>query len=95
MQKYKVSLAILQPKNYEVEVEAESEEEAIKLAIEDFNYKASGEVVDVDGGELQGDFIEDGNIGIDVAEVENEWSEGDDNLFYEDGRWKRRGWYLR
>ena len=66
MKNYKVSLAILQPKNYEVEIEAENEEQAIKLAIEDFNYEASGEVVDVDGGELQADFIEDGNIGIFV-----------------------------
>jgi len=49
MKKYKVSLAILQPKNYEVEIEAESEEEAIKLAIEDWNLEASGEVVGVDG----------------------------------------------
>ena len=62
----------MQPKNYEVEIEAESEEAAIKLAIEDFNYEESGEVVDVGGGELQADFIEDGNIGIDVVEVENE-----------------------
>ena len=68
MKNYRISLSVLQPKNYEVEIEAESEEEAIKLAIEDFNFEASGEVMDVDGGELQADFIEDGNIGIDVSE---------------------------
>ena len=71
MKNYKVSLAILQPKNYEVEIEAESEEEAIKLAIEDFNYKASGEVVDVDGSDLQDDFGLDGRFGIDIEEVKN------------------------
>jgi hypothetical protein len=70
MKNYKVSLAILQPKNYEVEIEAESKEQAIKLAIEDFNYKASGEVVDVDGGELRADFIEEGKIGICAEEYE-------------------------
>jgi hypothetical protein len=68
MKTYKVSLAILQPKNYEVEIVAESEEEAIKLAIEDFNYKASGEVVDVDSGELLGDYVEDGRFGISIEE---------------------------
>jgi len=72
MKKYKVSLAILQPKNYEVEIEAESEEEAIKLAIEDWNLEASGEVVGVDGIDVSEKKVE-----VRGGEVEWSWMKGE------------------
>lgn len=71
MKKYKVSLAILQPKNYEVEIEAESEEEAIKLAIADYEDDGEGELVDFGADSFQ-DFKEETKSGIDVEEIKNE-----------------------
>ena len=75
MKKFKISLAVLVPQNYEVEIEAENEEEAIKLAIEDFRNcdgEEAGEIVEYSGAEAQEDFDEDTKSGIDAEEVENE-----------------------
>lgn len=46
--KYKVSLAILRPLKYEVEVEAAHELEAVRLAIKDFNYGEKGNIQPLD-----------------------------------------------
>ena len=70
MKKFKISLAVLVPQNYEVEIEAETEEEAIKLAIEDFNFEETGEFVEFDGAESKGDFDEETKGGIYAEAVE-------------------------
>ena len=77
MKKFKISLGVLLQQNYEVEIEAATEEEAIKLGIEDFrvrifNGDETGEIVDFDGAEVQEAFDEDTKIGISAEEIENE-----------------------
>ena len=71
MKKFKISLAVLLPQNYEVEIEAETEEEAIKLAIADFEEGGEGETVDF-GAEAFQDFNGETKSGIDAEEIENE-----------------------
>jgi hypothetical protein len=51
MKKFRISLGVLLQQNYEVEIEAENEEEAIKLGIEAFrDGDERGEIVDFDWG---------------------------------------------
>jgi hypothetical protein len=81
MKKFKISLGVLLQQNYEVEIEAENEEEAIKLGIEAFkDGDERGEIVDFAGAEAEENFDEDTKSGISAEEVERY----DDNLFYED-----------
>ena len=78
MKKFKISLGVLLQQNYEVEIEAENEEEAIKLGIEAFrDGEESGEIVDFDGAEAEKNFDEDTKIGISAEEIDYE----------EDGDW--------
>lgn len=70
---YRVSLAVLVPQNYEIEIEADSEEEAAKLGVEEFGYKRSaGEFVEV-YEEARADFDLEDNFdysnGIHVEEI--------------------------
>ena len=73
MKKFKISLGVLLQQNYQVEIEAEAEEEAIKLGIEAFkDGDERGEIVDFDGAEAQEDFDENTKSGIYAEEIENE-----------------------
>lgn len=93
MKKFRISLGVLVQQNYEIEIEAENEEEAIKLGIEAFkDGDERGEIVDFDGAEAQEAFEEDTKSGISAEEIDCKEDEGDDNLFYEDGkRWVKIG----
>jgi hypothetical protein len=73
MKKFRISLGVLLQQNYEVEIEAENEEEAIKLGIEAFeDGDERGEIVDFSGAEAQKNFDEDTKSGIYAEEIENE-----------------------
>ena len=71
--KYRVSLAILTPANYELEVEAESEARAYQKAVDDFNGDMTGMIEDCDGGDIElalGKKGEDGlPIGVYIEEI--------------------------
>ena len=72
MKKFKISLGVLVQQNYEIEIEAENEEEAIKLGIEAFrDGDERGEIVDFAGAEAQEDFDEDNRSGISAEEVDD------------------------
>ena len=72
MKKFKISLGVLVQQNYEIEIEAENEEEAIKLGIEAFkDGDERGEIVDFGGAEAQEDFDEDTKSGISAEEVDD------------------------
>ena len=81
MKKFKISLGVLLQQNYEVEIEAENEEEAIKLGIEAFrDGEESGEIVDFDGAEAEENFDEDTKSGISAEEIDYEEDEREPEL---------------
>ena len=70
MKTYKISLAVLVPQNYEIQIEAKTEKEAIEKAIEDFeNGQGMGKDVEY-GATATGDFDIEDNSGICVEDVE-------------------------
>lgn len=52
MKKYRVSLAVNVPYNYEVEVEAATPADATRAAIEEFGDARDGSLVDIDDGDI-------------------------------------------
>lgn len=84
MKKFKISLGVLVQQNYEIEIEAENEEEAIKLGIEAFkDGDERGEIVDFDGAEAQEAFDEDTKSGISAEEIDYEEGEERDRRLEE------------
>jgi hypothetical protein len=82
MKKYKVSLAIMTPANYEIEVEAKNHKQAIKKAIADLHgdngSERSGEIVDYDYclKEIEESFDLRDETGVSVEEIDS--NEDDD-----------------
>ncbi len=77
MSKFKISLALKKQCNYEIEVEAADEKEAIAIAIEDFEERAGGgEIIEFDDAEIEADFEFDEKSeerkGIDCEEIVSE-----------------------
>lgn len=84
MKKFKISLGVLVQQNYEIEIEAENEEEAIKLGIEAFrDGDETGEIVDFDGAEAEENFDEDTKSGISAEEIDYEEGEERDRRLEE------------
>lgn len=69
--KYKILLSVLIAKNYQVEVGAENEKEAIKAAIEDYRMVGSGSFEDSIDGECQENFCENSKRGIAIEQLED------------------------
>jgi len=76
MKKYKVSLALKIPSNFEIEIDANSEKEALEKSIEEFSYRDSDEanIMDADWENIELDIKTKGNIcdignGIFIEEV--------------------------
>jgi len=77
MKKYKVSLALKIPSNFEVEVSANTKKEALNKALEKYYNEEFDEdkITDIDWSNLELDINEKGNIndvgnGIFIEEVE-------------------------
>jgi hypothetical protein len=66
MKKYKVSLAVLVPQNYEITIKAKSRKAAIEKAIEDLNGDLNGDFVDISCADFQEDFDATDESGIHV-----------------------------
>jgi len=62
MKKYRVSLAVLKPANFEIEIEADSEEEAIKLAIADLEEGGGNGEIEEYEDDVINDYSEDSGI---------------------------------
>lgn len=71
MPNYKISLAVKIPANYEIEVKAKNQKEAIRQAVDDFYYNLSGEFVEIDNTAGEVDFNIDNaeNNGIYVEKL--------------------------
>ena len=76
MKKYKISLALKVPSNFEIEINASTKKEALKKALEKYYNKEFNEdnITDADWNNLELDISEKGNIndignGIYIEEI--------------------------
>lgn len=70
MKKFRVSLGLLKQCNFEIEVEAENEKDAIAKAVENWEDGGDeGEVQDFDGADIEDDFNVEDEIGIYTEEL--------------------------